>query len=225
MVVSVVSLTPGCTLRPRISLTDVRRIEKACDDLLNSCLLPELLGIVLNIGNRLNTAGRGNKPEVHAFSIKSLLRLHQMKTFDKKTTLLHYIVRVAKENNVAVLNFTDDLRSVSEADNINLNERISELDRIGNQLDKLRKLSNIMADEGRLLSTNEFALSATEKVSQLRELVDTVEKKFSRLLKYLCETKMQPHELFEIINTFCRTFDVARADVEKMEKVKVRVIP
>lgn len=219
MVVSVVSLTPGCTLRRRISLTDVCRIEKACDELLNSYRLRKLLGIVLKIGNLLNTAGPGNKPMAHAFAIKSLLKLDQTKAFDKKTTLLHYIVRKVKQNNVGVLDFKDDLPSVSEAEKISLNERIRELEDIGIQLEKLRESSNIMADEGRLL------LSATEKVLQLRERVDTVEKKFSRLLEYLGETKMQPHELFEIINKFCRTFDVARADVETMAKGKVRVIP
>ena len=143
MVVSVVSLTPGCTLRRRISLTDVRQIEKACDELLNSRLLPELLGIVLHIGNRLNTAGCGNKPEVHAFSIKTLRKLHQVKTFDEKTTFLHYIVRKVKQNNVGVLDFKDDVPSVSKAEKINLNERIRELDDIGIQLEKLRESSNI----------------------------------------------------------------------------------
>jgi hypothetical protein len=43
------------------------------------------------------------------------------------------------------------------------------------------------------------------------------------LLEYFGEggdSKMQPHEWFEVINAFCRDFDAARADVDKIEKAK-----
>jgi hypothetical protein len=239
-------------------------IEKACDELSNSVRLRKLFGIVLNIGNRLNTAGPGQKRRAGAFSIKSLLKLNQAKAFDNKTTFLHYVVLVVQRNNEALLDFKDDLPTVSKADKIYWDQCISELEEIETQLENVRKVSlheakssKIMyqlpkkkksadadndsdelsvesmslEDEVQLLrstKTGMFALSAIRKVSQLRERVDTAKDKFSSLLEYLGEsgnTKMQPHELFEIINTFCRTFDVARADVEKMEKVKVSVFP
>lgn len=235
-------------------------IEKACDELSNSIRLRKLFGIVLNIGNRLNTAGPGQKRKAGAFSIKSLLKLNETKAFDNKTTFLHYVVLVVQRNSEALLDFKDDLPTVPKADKIYWDQCVSELEEVETQLENVRKLalneaksneikyklpkakssdadndsddisveSMSLEDEVSLLrstKTGMFALSAIRKVSQLRERVDMAKEKFSSLLKYLGESsdsKMQPHELFEIITKFCRTFDAVRADVERMEKAKKR---
>ena len=239
---------------------DVVSIEKACDELLNSVRLRKLFGIVLNIGNRLNTAGPGQKRKAGAFSIKSLLKLDQAKAFDNKTTFLHYVVLVVQRNSEALLDFKEDLPSVSKADKIYWDQCVAELEEVETQLENVRKLalheakenkivyqlpkakstepdndsddlsveSMSLEDEVSLLRSTKigmFALSAIRKVSQLRERVDTAKEKFDSLLEYFGESsnsKMQPHELFDIITTFCRSFDSARAKVEKMEKVKKR---
>jgi hypothetical protein len=239
---------------------DVFSIEKACDELSNSVRLRKLFGIVLNIGNRLNTAGPGQKRKAGAFSIKSLLKLNETKAFDNKTTFLHYVVLVVQRNSEALLDFKDDLPTVSKADKIYWDQCVSELEEVETQLENVRKLalyeaksnkikyrlpkakssdaddysddlsveSMSLEDEVSLLrstKTGMFALSAIRKVSQLRERVDMAKDKFSSLLKYLGESsdsKMQPHELFEIITKFCRTFDAVRADVARMEKAKKR---
>lgn len=96
-----------------------------------------------------------------------------------------------------------------------------------NDSDELSVASISLEEEvGMLRSTKigMFALSAIKKVSQLRERVDIAREKFRQLIEYFGEdqnSKMQPHELFEIISTFCRDFDVAREDVIKLEKAKV----
>ena len=96
--------------------------------------------------------------------------------------------------------------------------------------DELSVGSMSLEDEVGLLRSTKvgmFALSAIRKVSQLRERVDTAKDKFTGLLEYLGESegsKMQPHELFEIITTFVRNFDKARSDAEKMEKAKVSLL-
>lgn len=252
--------SPLSKLHVHSIFTDVFSIEKACDEISNSVRLRKLFGIVLNIGNRLNTAGPGQKRKAGAFSIKSLLKLNQAKAFDNKTTFLHYVVLVVQRNSEALLDFKDDLPTVSKADKIYWDQCVRELEEVETQLENVRKLalyeaktnkilyklpkkktpeedndsddlsvdSMSLEDEVSLLrstKTGMFALSAIRKVSQLRERVDIAKDKFSNLLKYLGESgdsKMQPHELFEIITTFCRTFDAARADVEKMEKAKKR---
>ena len=215
---------------------------------------------MLNIGNRLNTAGPGQKRKAGAFTIKSLLKLNQAKAFDNKTTFLHYVVLVVRRNSEALLDFMDDLPTVFKVVKIYWDQCVTELEEVETQLENVRKLalheaksstvvfqlpnrtnteeedndsdelsveSMSLEDEVALLRSTKvgmFALSAIRKVSQLRERVDTAKDKFSCLLEYFGESegsKMQPHELFEIITTFCRNFDVARADVEKKEKAKV----
>ncbi len=251
---------PLAKLHVQFLSSDVFSIEKACDEISNSVRLRKLFGIVLNIGNRLNTAGPGQKRKAGAFSIKSLLKLNQAKAFDNKTTFLHYVVLVLRRNSEELLDFKGDLPTVFKADKIYWDQCVSELEEVETQLENVRKIalheaksSTIMyqlpktksseadndsddlsvdsmslEDEVSLLrstKTGMFALSAIRKVSQLRERVDTAKYQFVSLLKYLGESgdsKMQPHELFEIITTFCRTFDIVRADVEKMEKAKKR---
>eukprot|EP00804_Cyclotella_cryptica_P030487 CCRYP_008544-RD/>CCRYP_008544-RD protein AED:0.19 eAED:0.19 QI:217/0.8/0.83/1/0.8/0.83/6/602/2020 len=243
------------------SFKDVFSIEKACDELSNSIRLRKLFGIVLNIGNRLNTAGPGEKRKAGAFTIKSLLKLNQAKAFDNKTTFLHYVVLVVQRNNEYLLDFKDDLPTTLKADKIFWDQCVNELEEVETQLENVRKLalheaksskfiyslpnkskdqedndsddlsiaSMSLEDEVALLRSTKigmFALSAIKKVSQLRERVDTARDKFCQLLEYFGEdgdsSNMQPHELFEIISTFCRNFDVARDDVMKMEKEKKR---
>lgn len=240
---------------------DVFSVEKACDELSNSVRLRKLFGIVLNIGNRLNTAGPSEKRKASAFSIQSLLKLNQAKAFDNKTTFLQYVVLVVQRNNEKLLDFKDDLPTVAKADKIYWDQCINELEEMETQLEIVRKLAlheanqkkniyalpkkkdsqddydsdNLNIDEdmsleeevGLLRSTKigMFALGAIKKVSQLRERVEIAKEKFSRLLEYFGEhgdAKMDVHELFAIINTFCRNFDDAREVVEKAEQAKVR---
>jgi hypothetical protein len=240
---------------------DVFSVEKACDELSNSVKLRKLFGIVLNVGNRLNTAGPSDKRKASAFSIQSLLKLNQAKAFDNKTTFLQYVVLVVQRNNEKLLNFKDDLPTVAKADKIYWDQCINELEEMETQLEIVRKLAlheanskkNIYAlpkkkgaqddydsdnlnidedmsleEEVSLLRSTRigmFALGAIKKVSQLRERVDIAKDKFSRLLEYFGEdgdnSKMYVHELFAIINTFCRDFEVAREVVSKQEEAKV----
>lgn len=242
---------------------DVFSIEKACDELSASVRLRKLFGIVLNIGNRLNTAGPGEKRKAGAFSIKSLLKLNQAKAFDNKTTFLHYVVLVVQRNSESLLDFKEDLPTALKADKIFWDQCVNELEEVETQLENVRKLalhearaskviyslpnknkqqedndsdelsvaSISLEEEVALLRSTKvgmFALSAIKKVSQLRERVDIAKDKFCQLLEYFGEdgesSSMQPHELFEIISTFCRNFDKARNDVNEMEKVKVSVL-
>lgn len=241
---------------------DVFSIEKACDELSNSVRLRKLFGIVLNIGNRLNTAGPGEKRKAGAFSVKSLLKLNQAKAFDNKTTFLHFVVKVVQRNNEYLLDFKDDLPTVVKACKIFWDQCVNELEEVETQLENVRKLalheaktkkvvyelpskkkpqegndsddlsivSMSLEEEVAMLRSTKiglFALSAIKKVSQLRDRVETARNKFTRLLEYFGEdagkSKMEPHELFEIISTFCRNFDAAREDVDRMEKAKVNI--
>lgn len=120
---------------------DVFMVEKACDELRNSIRLRKLLGIVLNIGNRLNTAGPTRKGKAGAFTIESLLKLNQAKAFDKKTTFLQYIIMVVKRHNIDLVDFKDDLQSVLKADKIYWDQIENDLEQVESQLENVRKIA------------------------------------------------------------------------------------
>ena len=67
-------------------------------------------------------------------------------------------------------------------------------------------------------------MDASFQISDMCKLVQTTSKKFTMLLEYFGEDKndTQPHELFKIMITFCKNFQSAVEDIERMEKAKVR---
>uniref|UniRef100_A0A7S2XPA2 FH2 domain-containing protein n=1 Tax=Attheya septentrionalis TaxID=420275 RepID=A0A7S2XPA2_9STRA len=236
-------------------MSDTTTVEKSCDELSNSIRLRKLLGIVLNVGNRLNTAGPSEKGKAGAFTLDSLLKLNQAKAFDKKTTFLHYVVLVVQRNNELLVRFKDDLPTVMKAEKVYWDQCLNDLEEVENQLENIRKISlhqanefskggkrNVgddddslsdisisLEDEVRALRSSAvgiFTLDAIKKVSALREKVETTQTKFAKVLEYFGEEEkmnvMQPHELFQIIATFCKNFDTAREEVAANTKLKLR---
>lgn len=121
--------------------TETLVVQQSCDELLRSVRLRQLLGIVLNIGNRLNTAGPTRKGKAGAFTMKSLLKLNQAKAFDKKTTFLHYVVLVVQRHDELLSCFKDDLPNVLKADKIFWDQCVSDLEEVENQLENVRKIA------------------------------------------------------------------------------------
>jgi len=116
-------------------------IDDACDELKHCTRLRQLLGIVLQFGNRLNTAGKSRQNKAGAFTLDSLLKLSQAKAFDKKTTFLHYVVMIVHRNSELLLNFTDDLPTCMRADKIYWDQCLQDLEEVENQLENVRRIS------------------------------------------------------------------------------------
>lgn len=154
----------------------------ACEQLSKSIRLRKLLGIVLNVGNRLNTAGPSTKGKAGAFTLESLLKLNQAKAFDKKTTFLHYIIVIVKRNDEELLTFKDDLSAVFLAGKIYWDQCILDLEEAEDQLENLRMVALKQARQmrpewvnkrrGKKVSDNcsisDESISLEEEVSMLR---------------------------------------------------------
>eukprot|EP00977_Amphora_coffeiformis_P000258 scaffold77_cov162-Amphora_coffeaeformis.AAC.7 len=163
-------------------LKDTLAIEAACDNLTHSIRLRQLLGIILNFGNRLNTAGNKRR-KAGAFTLDSLLKLNQAKAFDRKTTFLNYIVLIVQRNNEILLNFKDDLPAVFKADKVFWDQCLSDLEEVESQLENVRKIALYQAkqahyrfrrrkrqeDDGdESLGEDDMNLSLEEEVEALR---------------------------------------------------------
>jgi hypothetical protein len=133
--------TKNLTLFCCYNLVDADMVDEACKELKNSGRLRQLLGIVLQFGNRLNTAGSGTANKAGAFTLDSLLKLNQAKAFDKKTTFLHYIVLIVQRNNENLLNFSDDLQIIAKAERVYWDQCLSDLEDVENQLENVRRIS------------------------------------------------------------------------------------
>ena len=79
-------------------LAKVDCVSQACSEIRSSPMLKIVLEVALRIGNQLNRLG--HEAEAHgggirAFSLRSLVKLSQTKSYDKKTTVLHVIAKYA----------------------------------------------------------------------------------------------------------------------------------
>ena len=88
----------------------VSKIECACDDVKMSLRFKKLLKTILKVGNQLNDGA-----DRTGFAVDSLLKLQSAKAFDKKTSILQYVVMLINRNDANCLQFTDDLMHVPEA--------------------------------------------------------------------------------------------------------------
>lgn len=115
-----------------------KHVETACDDVRMSIRLKKLLAIILKVGNQLNHGGG----EAHAFTINSLLKLNQSKAFDRKTTILHYLVMLVKRNDESLLHFKEDISSVVKAAPVAYELMVvEELAKLKNELHAVKKVA------------------------------------------------------------------------------------
>jgi len=113
-----------------------------------SLRLKKLLAIILKVGNQLNHGtddsnggDDNNKKHAQAFTLESLLKLNQAKAFDKKTSILHYLVMLVKRNDESLLNFKDDILSVSKAEKIQFSYVNEELGKLNQELKVLKEVA------------------------------------------------------------------------------------
>lgn len=91
------------------------KIENACDDVKLSGRLKKVLKTILRVGNQLNDG------EKHSgFTLDSLLKLQSAKAFDRKTSVLQYVITLIFRNDPDCLRFPEDLAHISEASRLTL---------------------------------------------------------------------------------------------------------
>ena len=231
---------------------DVEMIDQACDELMNSNRLRQLLGIILEFGNRLNTAGSSSKSKAGGFSLESLSKLSQAKAFDKKTTFLHYIILIVERNNELLLKYYDDIPTALASDNIFWDQCQQDLEEVENQLENVRKMAlyearakhdprankKVSDDDSigelemtleeevsslRASKTGLFTLGAIKKVSAMREKMDRTRAKCVRLNQYF-GVASKTIEPQEIFSVFATfTSDFKKAKEQVFSKASKRL--
>ena len=225
---------------------DARLVQKSCDEISTSPKLRKILGIVLRIGNQLNTAGPGDRREANAFTVESLSKLGRAKAFDKRTTFLQYLVGVLKKNNAYCLLLKDDMPSVFKAEKVVWEHLVSEMEKLEKDLNQVRKIALYTAPDtaddnqtlqSSILSTTRevevlqesavgrFTLDACLRMGSLIKEVGRAKEQYEQLLCYFGEdgeNEMQPDELFGTLSTFCRELDAALEEVSAREKARMR---
>merc|ERR1712151_485469 len=173
-----------------------------------------------------------------AFSITSLLKLNHAKSMDKKTTFLHYAVKVAKRNGKDILKFKEELPTLCKAEKVAWEQSVSRVKRLEHNLknikdlvlskEKIKSFSRgttcaLTKHEMKTLSKSfvgQFVLEAALRIKHLNNQVDSTNHSYTKLLQYFHEEKLQSNEFFNIFVQFSKNVDDATAAIHNEEKVK-----
>lgn len=83
--------------------------------------------------------------------------LYQAKAFDKKTSVLAYLVKLIKKNDPDLLKFKDDVNSVEKAENVMLDALQADLKQLIGELDTVKQASkkagdSVRGEDGKLIN-------------------------------------------------------------------------
>lgn len=116
----------------------LKLIRDLCEFLMENCNLRELFAIILTLGNFMN-GGNRYRGQADGFGLDVLGKLRDVRSKDKKITLLHYIVRtfISKQRQnglkpkeiIYPVPDADDVKSASTVDFDVLNDQIEQLGR------------------------------------------------------------------------------------------------
>ncbi|KAJ2713086.1 hypothetical protein H4R19_002425, partial [Coemansia spiralis] len=105
--------------------TDIGAVMTAAHAVSTSKHFPQVLEVVLSIGNFMN--GSGFRGGAFGFKIASLNRLMDTKADDNKTTLLHFVATTVEECFPDALAFLDELRPVDAGCRVSYTEMKAEM--------------------------------------------------------------------------------------------------
>lgn len=205
----------------------VSKIECACDDVKMSLRFKKLLKTILKVGNQLNDGAD------HAgFTVDSLLKLQSAKAFDKKTSILQYVVMLINRNDANCLQFTDDLMHVPEASRISMDSIFSERAAIRQNLksscDNVLRIKENFAKgledpncRAGIDAIDGFLTQAKKICDDLDVFIDTMKTKYSGVLQYFGEEpSMLSHEFFATLHKFLQEFASVRETVIRLGKAE-----
>lgn len=147
----------------------IRRLEGVCDDVKMSIKLKKVLKTILKVGNQLNDG------EDHmGFTVDSLLKLQSQKAFDKKTSILQYVVRLISRNDETCLAFPEDLVHLTESERLSIDQVMSEMSLLLSSYNVCKDIVSEIADRDgkqRIKSMSDFLHQVTAPSSLTLTLV------------------------------------------------------
>ncbi|KAL3945643.1 MAG: hypothetical protein SGBAC_000299 [Bacillariaceae sp.] len=192
-------------------------LNSACDQLRSSEKLRKLMAMILTVVNQINTGGEGNM--AIGFTLDALLKLNEAKAFDKKTSVLHYVVKLVKKNDSRLLAFSSDISFVIPAESVLLDSLANEVKTLGQELVGVHK--TVQAEANRLEEAGELRPMTLEDLKEQRTTVRQVGK-VSQFNKMDHHTGRTPMERFTVNAQY--SCDQATTSIEDVRKKFLAVL-
>ncbi|KAJ1960314.1 hypothetical protein GGI12_003874 [Dipsacomyces acuminosporus] len=124
---------------------DVAAVMTASHAVATSRHFPQVLEVVLSIGNFMN--GSGFRGGAFGFKIASLNRLMDTKADDNKTTLLHFVASTIEDNFEEALEFLDELKPVDAGCRVSYAEMKAEMGEMRMRLREAKRELELLRDQ------------------------------------------------------------------------------
>ncbi|XP_077169055.1 formin-like protein 1 isoform X3 [Paroedura picta] len=185
----------------------------------SSTKLRQILEIVLAFGNYLNSSKRG---AAYGFRLQSLDALLDMKSTDRKQTLLHYIVRVILEKYPELVNFASELHFLDKAGAVSLDSVLQDVRGLQRGMELTRK-EFMRQDDSAVLK--DFLKANTEVMEKLQADSKTAQDAYESTVEYFGENPKTtpPTMFFPTFVRFVKAYKKAEEDIQLWKKQEAAV--
>uniref|UniRef100_A0A8C9MBK7 Formin like 1 n=1 Tax=Panthera tigris altaica TaxID=74533 RepID=A0A8C9MBK7_PANTA len=196
-------------LRPQLNA-----IIAASMSIKSSDKLRQILEIVLAFGNYLNSSKRG---AAYGFRLQSLDVLLEMKSTDRKQTLLHYLVKVIAEKYPQLTGFHSDLHFLDKAGSVSLDSVLGDVRSLQRGLE-LTQREFVRQDNCTVLK--EFLKTNSPIMDKLLADSKTAQEAYESVVEYFGENPKttSPSMFFSLFSRFIKAYKKAEQEVEQWKK-------
>ncbi|XP_065361814.1 FH2 domain-containing protein 1-like [Calliphora vicina] len=198
-------------------------ILKAGNDLITCKMLQDILGIIIVIGNFLNS-GRyaGNATGIELSSLNQLTELKANKT---GMHLLHVIAMDIERNYPELLDFSNELGFLQNVSKVNIDQIETDIKGLECALDVIQQQMKLSTtDEDIKQQMGEFLENAADKMEFLRKQFEELKSLRVTMAEYFCEdvATFKVEECFDIFHKFCLQFKKALKENERRQQLEIQ---
>jgi len=209
--------------------SDYQLVSKAANDLKHCKHFVTVLEGILAVGNHLN--GGTYRGQARGFRLETLLRLTDVKAVDRKTSLLHFVVKELQKTSPGVEFLSTELESVKLAASLHLDGTKEALGQIVSGLkqvnDEVLKAAGADPEQDTETSTEEthdrfrdvmipFADSADAHVVDAKRLATSADDAMKGVTEFFGEPFKADNagRIFRLVADFLVTFDKVQTDMK-----------
>jgi hypothetical protein len=197
-------------------------ITSLLNELRESPGLKTLLRLVLELGNLANydygrvPAHMRIRGKALGFTMDSLIKLHEVKSVDRKTSLLNYLVSVIEEKCKEILTIPSEFLELSVVKHWDSSALFGEVSALRASLNQIMNI-RIRTEDSRIEEFQEiqkpFLSLAKAKLEKIDAVLSTTKETWKDTAMYLGEDPedKKPEELFIVLDQFFRHFKEAQA--------------
>ncbi|XP_027523689.1 formin-like protein 1 isoform X3 [Corapipo altera] len=198
----------------QLLMPQLNAIIAASMSLKSSSKLRHILEIVLAFGNYMNSSKRG---AAYGFRLQSLDALLEMKSTDRKQTLLHYLVRVITEKYPELTGFHTELHFLDKAGTVSLDGVLQDVRSLQQGMELTRR-EFLRQDDSPVLK--DFLKVNSEVMEKLQADSKTAKEAYESAVEYFGENPKTspPTTFFPMFMRFIRAYKKAEQDIELWKK-------